>query len=135
MENSKETGRSEVSPAWSELDLDVNQLVSEMIGRLADKWTLLVLETLAENGRTRFMELGRQLPGISQKMLTQTLRQMECDGLVQRTVYAEVPPRVEYELSSLGVSLGEALCGVWKWAEAHIQAVHAARERFASDAS
>lgn len=123
---------SEDSPEWSEIDPQVSELVNDIIGKVADKWTLLVLEALDENGVTRFKQLGRFVPGISQKMLTQTLRQMECDGLVQRTVYAEVPPRVEYELTPLGESLGEAFCGVWKWAEKHHAEIEAARQRFAA---
>lgn len=119
------------SPAWSELDPKVNALVNDIIGRVADKWTLLILEALDENGVVRFKELSRLIPGISQKMLTQTLRQMECDGLVKRTVYAEVPPRVEYELTPLGFSLGEAFCGVWTWAEKHYAEIEAARKKFA----
>ncbi|WP_199193344.1 winged helix-turn-helix transcriptional regulator [Blastopirellula marina] len=121
----------ESSPNWSAIDPKVTTLVNDIIARVADKWTLLILEALDENGVTRFKQLGRLVPGISQKMLTQTLRQMECDGLVLRTVYAEVPPRVEYQLTPLGESLGEAFCGVWKWAERHHAEIEAARKRFA----
>jgi DNA-binding HxlR family transcriptional regulator len=71
--------------------------VHELIGRIADKWTMLILEVLGEQGALRFTRLGEQVHGVSQKMLTQTLRQMERDGLVTRTVYPVVPPKVEYE--------------------------------------
>lgn len=98
---------------------EIDRLVEEIIGRIADKWTMLLLEALAQNGVVRFSQLAKLVSGISQKMLTQTLRQMEADGFVTRTVYAVVPPRVEYELTSLGESLGEAFCGVWQWAEAN----------------
>ena len=109
------------------VDPRVETLVNELIGRVADKWTLLVLEELEDHGTCRFTELSRRVPGISQKMLTQTLRQMERDGLVHRTVHAVVPPKVEYRLTTLGRSLGEAFCGVWLWAEANLAAVETAR--------
>ena len=96
---------------------EIDRLVDEIIGRIADKWTLLLIEALAQNGVVRFSRLADLVGGISQKMLTQTLRQMEADGFVTRTVYPVVPPRVEYALTPLGESLGEAFCGVWEWAE------------------
>ncbi|MNS08283.1 putative HTH-type transcriptional regulator YtcD [compost metagenome] len=114
----------------SETRPEVDALVREIIARVADKWTMLILETLEEHGTLRFSQLGKHLGDISQKMLTKTLRQMECDGLVARTVYAEVPPRVEYNLTELGRSLGAAFCGVWLWAEAHYDEVVAARSAF-----
>ena len=112
------------------VDPRVEMLVNDLIGRVADKWTLLVLEELEDNGVLRFTELARMVPGISQKMLTQTLRAMERDGLVHRTVYPVVPPKVEYCLTALGHSLGEAFCGVWQWAEANLAEVEAARTSF-----
>jgi DNA-binding HxlR family transcriptional regulator len=98
---------------------EIDKLVQKMISRIADKWTMLLLEALAQNGVVRFSQLAKLVSGISQKMLTQTLRQMEADGFVTRTVYAVVPPRVEYALTPLGETLGEAFCGVWLWAEAN----------------
>jgi DNA-binding HxlR family transcriptional regulator len=98
---------------------EIDKLVEEVIGRVADKWTMLLLEALAQNGVVRFSQLAKLVRGISQKMLTQTLRQMEADGFVTRKVYAVVPPRVEYALTPLGESLGAAFCGVWHWAEAN----------------
>ena len=95
------------------VDPRVEALVTELIGRVADKWTLLVLEELEDHGTCRFTELSRLVPGISQKMLTQTLRAMERDGLVHRTVHPVIPPKVEYRLTDLGHSLGEAFWGVW----------------------
>ena len=83
-------------------------------------------------GHHRNGELKRRIGGISQKMLTQTLRQMERDGLLVRTVHPVVPPKVEYCLTDLGHSLGEAFCGVWVWAEANLERV--ARARMAFDA-
>ena len=110
----------------------VTPLVNELIGRVADKWTLLVLEELEQGGTLRFTELGRRVPGISQKMLTQTVRNMERDGLLVRKVHPVIPPKVEYTLTELGRSLGEAFCGVWTWAEANLARVAAARDRFDS---
>jgi DNA-binding HxlR family transcriptional regulator len=114
------------------LDPRVESLVNELIGRVADKWTMLVLDLLAERGEMRFTQIGKAIPGISQKMLTQTLRQMERDGLLLRTVHPVVPPRVEYRLTPLGLGLGEAFCGVWLWAEANLDAVATARADFDS---
>ncbi|MBZ9646966.1 MULTISPECIES: winged helix-turn-helix transcriptional regulator [Sphingomonadaceae] len=114
----------------AEIDPRVERLVNELIGRIADKWTLLVLELLEEKGTLRFTAIGRQVDGISQKMLTQTLRQMERDGLLTRTVHPVVPPRVDYALTPLGNSLSAAFCGVWVWAERHLDTVEAARASF-----
>ena len=111
-------------------DPRVEALVNEVIGRVADKWTMLILEVLAEHGETRFTRVGELVGGISQKMLTQTLRRMEREGLVLRTVFPEVPPRVEYALSDLGFELGEAFCGVWHWAEANIDKIEEARASY-----
>ncbi len=109
---------------------ELDALATEIIGRVADKWTMLILEELHEHGVMRFSEIGRAVDGISQKMLTQTLRYMERDGLLTRTVYPVVPPKVEYQLTELGHSLGRAFCGVWLWAERHMQEIHASRAAF-----
>jgi DNA-binding HxlR family transcriptional regulator len=114
----------------SSSDPRVEALVNDLIGRVADKWTMLILEALAAGGTLRFTRVGDAVPGISQKMLTQTLRQMERDGLVTRKVYPVVPPKVEYALTPLGHGLGEAFCGVWLWAEANLEAIETARQRF-----
>ena len=119
-----------VAPDGHEVDPQVDALVNELIGRVADKWTLLVLEELEQGGTLRFTELGRRVPGISQKMLTQTVRSMERDGLLTRKVHPVIPPRVEYTLTDLGHGLGEAFCGVWTWAEANLARVSEARGRF-----
>jgi len=111
-------------------DPKVEALVNDLIGRVADKWTMIILEVLAEHGELRFTQLSRRVSGISQKMLTQTLRQMERDGMVTRTVHAVVPPRVDYRLTDLGGSLGAAFCGVWIWAEENLTRVEQARSRF-----
>src|SRR5271166_328648 len=82
-----------------DLDPRIEALVNDLIGQVADKWTMLVLEVLAEKGELRFTRLSESVEGISQKMLTQTLRHMERDGLVTRTVHPVVPPKVEYKLT------------------------------------
>lgn len=105
-------------------------LVRDLMVRFGDKWSLRVMDELYEHGAMRFSRLRERLDGVSQKMLTQTLRQLERDGVVLRRVYAEVPPRVEYELTAIGTGLSEALCGVWEWAIAHEKHVAAARAAF-----
>lgn len=117
---------------YPETTLEVDALVHEIIGRVADKWTMIILEILEEHGTTRFTQIGKLAGGISQKMLTKTIRQMERDGLVTRTVHPVVPPRVDYNLTKLGRSLGGAFCGVWLWAESHHEEVQKARRAFAA---
>ena len=114
----------------ADLDPKIEALVNDLIGRVADKWTMLVLEVLAEKGELRFTRLSELVEGISQKMLTQTLRQMERDGLITRTVHPVVPPKVEYKLTHLGLSLGAAFCGVWVWAAENLNQVEQARREF-----
>ena len=111
-------------------DPKLEALVREIIERVADKWTMLVLEVLEEHGVVRFTRLGELVGGVSQKMLTKTVRQMERDGLVTRMVHPVIPPRVEYELTELGRSLGEAFCGVWIWVEEHSDEIERARKTF-----
>ena len=96
---------------------EIDDIVLHIIGRVADKWTMCVLEVLEQNGTLRFSRIAQLVGGVSQRMLTKTLRTMEGDGFVIRKVYAEVPPRVEYTLTELGTSLCAAFCGVWTWAE------------------
>ena len=126
-----ETARRRIAQTPPEdIDPRIENLVNELIGRVADKWTMLILDILAEKGELRFTRLGEFVGGISQKMLTQTLRQMERDGLVTRTVHPVVPPRVEYKLTELGMSLGAAFCGVWIWASENLGRVDDARRDF-----
>lgn len=113
----------EVSPA-------VEALVRDVIGQVADKWTMLILEALEEHGTVRFTQIGRIVGGISQKMLTKTLRQMECDGLITRKVHPVIPPHVDYTLTEIGGELTAAFCGVWVWAETYHAQVEAARAAF-----
>lgn len=108
---------------------NIEELVRELLGRIADKWTLVVVDELGEE-TLRFSQLQRKIGGVSQKMLTQTLREMERDGLVERQVYPEVPPRVEYRLTKMGYSLGEAVCSIWKWAAKNREEIEKARSKF-----
>ena len=116
--------------ADAEIDPALEKLVIELIGAIADKWTMLVLEVLVEHGELRFTRLAEHVTGISQKMLTQTLRQMERDGLLTRKVHAVVPPKVEYKITELGLTLSAAFCGVWVWAAANLKTVQTARQKF-----
>ena len=101
---------------------------------LSDKWTLLMICALS-GGPRRFGELRRRLDGITQKMLSQTLRSLERDGLVTRTVYATTPPSVEYALTELGASATKLLDDIRDWAESHVWEVVAAREKYDSRAA
>ena len=112
------------------VDPVLDGLVRDIIGKVADKWTMLILEALADHGTLRFSDVGRKVGDISQKMLTKTLRQMEADGLVQRVVHPVIPPHVDYSLTPMGQSLGGAFCGVWLWAEAHHSQIEASRRAF-----
>ena len=114
----------------ADCDPKVEALVNDLIGRVADKWTMIILEVLTEHGELRFTQLAKRVRGVSQKMLTQTLRGMERDGMVTRTVHAVVPPRVEYRLTDLGASLGAAFCGVWIWADDNLAQVELSRKAF-----
>jgi DNA-binding HxlR family transcriptional regulator len=113
---------------------DWNVLVSTCpsrtsLARIANKWTAMVVIALADR-RLRFGELRTVVDGISGKVLTDTLRDLERDGLVERRAYAEVPPRVEYELTALGRTLHEPLLALSRWAEEHIAEVLVARETY-----
>lgn len=101
----------------------------QVLDLIADKWTVLIIGLLEGDPR-RFSELRRAIEGISQKMLTQTLRRLERDGIVTRTVYAEVPPRVEYELTPLGKTLCVPITAIRDWAGTHIDAIQAAQTAY-----
>ena len=103
--------------------------VSEILARVGDKWTVLVVGVLG-NGAKRFSEIRRNLGSISQRMLTLTLRGLERDGLVTRTVYPSIPPRVDYELTKLGRSLLEPVSAMGLWARQNRATIEAARRRF-----
>jgi DNA-binding HxlR family transcriptional regulator len=101
----------------------------EILASVANKWTVLVLAVLTD-GTTRFNALRRRVQGVTQKALTQTLRDLERLGLVSRRIYAEVPPRVEYSLTALGHSLVKVLDNIREWTEHHAADVMLARQKF-----
>ncbi|GAA2640874.1 helix-turn-helix domain-containing protein [Streptomyces vastus] len=107
---------------------------NQLLARLSDKWVSLVVAALA-SGPMRYSDLGRRIGGVSPKMLTQTLRALERDGIVARTVTPSVPVRVDYELTPLGMNLCSLLVAVKDWAELHIEEVIEARERYDAEAS
>jgi DNA-binding HxlR family transcriptional regulator len=102
----------------------------EILARVGDKWSVYVIHVLGDAGTLRFNELRSRVNGISQRMLTVTLRGMERDGLVTRTVYPEVPPRVEYALTRLGATLRQLVRGLVEWSGAHLAEVDAARAAY-----
>lgn len=105
------------------------RVVGTVLARIGDKWSILVVMTLTDGPR-RFNDLKRTIGGISQRMLTFTLRGLERDGLVSRTVYPTIPPRVDYELTPLGRSLQAPVQALGSWAFANLPAIQAARTRF-----
>jgi len=100
-----------------------------VLDRIGDKWTVLVIGALVD-GPLRFTALRQRVGGVAPKVLTQTLRAMERDGLLTRTVFAQVPPRVDYALTDLGVSLGGPIAVLTDWAEEHVGRIVAARDEF-----
>ena len=122
--------RQEISELPPEADLArADSLAREIFSDIANKWALLIIEFLGQR-TMRFNELRREIDGISQRMLSVTLRHLERDGLVCRTVYAEVPPRVEYCLSPLGHTLLATIQALVSWTEAHQQEIAEARAAF-----
>ena len=115
--------------ACGSLPIEHGDFVRELIDRIGDKWTLLVIANLRD-GALRYTELQHAVPGISQRMLTLTLRQLERDGLLERTVHAEVPPRVEYELTSMGETLIDTSITLLRWALENQPAIEQARAEF-----
>ena len=108
---------------------DECRAVSEVLSRVGDKWTILVVNELGPGPR-RFNEIRKALGSISQRMLTLTLRGLERDGLVTRTVFPTIPPKVEYELTALGRSLLVPMSGIGLWARQNRDAIQKARQRF-----
>lgn len=104
--------------------------VAPVVDIVFSRWTTPILWLLHERGRQRFVELERRLTSITPKVLTQRLRQLERDGLVARTYHAEVPPRVEYEITELGASLGPLFAHLATWADAHLPEVDRARHAY-----
>lgn len=103
--------------------------IRNILARISDKWSLLVMHQLISSGTLRFNALQRSLPDVSQKMLTNTLRNLETDGMLTRTVYAEVPPRVEYALTERGRSVWPHIDNLVRWAKENMTAILADRAR------
>lgn len=108
--------------AWPE----ESAFIREVLDRIGDKWTVLIVTTLSDEP-LRYSDLQASVPGISQRMLTVTLKALECDGLLTRTAFAEVPPRVVYELTDLGSSLADAVMALAAWAATHHEQAAARR--------
>ncbi|MGU3359462.1 winged helix-turn-helix transcriptional regulator [Methylobacterium sp. M6A4_1b] len=129
-----ETGLAERFAVWQGLGLDPHRCpVRDVLAHLGDKWTTLIIAVLA-GGTRRFGAIHRAIPDISKRMLTQSLRDLERDGLVTRRVYPTSPPSVEYSLTPLGGSLLVPLAALVAWAERNHPAIHAARTRFLAEA-
>ena len=109
--------------------------VRDVLSRLGDKWSMLVLITLKANGTMRFSDIARSIGDVSQRMLTVTLRHLETDGLVERCVFPEVPPRVEYTLTQMGQSLMPHLENLVAWAEEHEEVILSRRAGYKDEKS
>ncbi len=105
------------------------RVVAPLLARIGDKWSMLIIRLLGDGPR-RFNEIKRLVDGISQRMLTLTLRGLERDGLISRTVYPTIPPRVDYELTDLGRSLWEPVAALGQWVAVNQEEIRRARERF-----
>jgi DNA-binding HxlR family transcriptional regulator len=133
--STRRSGRPRQLPPVSDVlgecvaDDEEGRRVREVLDRVADKWSMLVIVRLREGGTMRFGQLGRAVGGISQRMLTLTLRQLERDGLIIRTSYAEVPLRVEYALTDLGRSLTEPVIALARWALVNYPVIETNRAR------
>ncbi len=103
--------------------------MGDILNRIGDKWSVMVVGRL-RGGTMRFSQLLRAIDGVSQRMLTLTLRNLERDGLITRTVYPEIPPRVEYELTALGQTLTGPISALWDWASEHQDAIAVARQDY-----
>jgi DNA-binding HxlR family transcriptional regulator len=123
-------GRNRELPSCAEAHHDCD--FRDVLSRIGDKWSLLVILMLERmpNRRARFSDLKRTIPGISQRMLTATLRNLERDGMLSRHVFPEVPPRVEYQLTALGRELMKPVCGLVDWLERKWPEIRTARETF-----
>ncbi len=122
---------AEANAACEALDPGSETHVREMVTRMAEKWTLWTLAVLAEAGKPmRFSRVMDQVENVSQKSLTKTLRQLERDGLVTRVVFPEVPPRVEYEATELGLEMLEQVHPLWLWAVKNMDHFKAAQAKF-----
>lgn len=128
MQDSAGVGMAASVGPCASIPADRMDFVRQVLDRVGDKWSMLIIAVL-EGGPMRYTDLQRQIPGISQRMLTRTLRQLTDDGLISRTAYAEVPPRVEYALAPLGGGLNEIVRQLIGWAADHHDELRANRSR------
>lgn len=128
MRDNADTGMAASVGPCASIPVEHMDFVRQVLDRVGDKWSMLVIAVL-ESGPMRYTDLQRQIPGISQRMLTRTLRQLAEDGLVSRTAYAEVPPRVEYALAPLGGELRDIVRQLIRWAADHHDEIRANRSR------
>jgi DNA-binding HxlR family transcriptional regulator len=108
--------------------------VKDILNRVGDKWSMLTVIMLSDHGTLRFNELHQLIDGISQRMLTVTLKTLEADGLLERKMYPQIPPKVEYTLTTLGESLVPPLMTLYDWANAHMPEIKLSRQRFVKTA-
>ncbi|MDF2932736.1 MAG: HxlR family transcriptional regulator [Chryseobacterium sp.] len=125
---------AEIEVAWDDickvLTKDQDDLKRDILNHVGNKWSLFVIHALGIDGKMRFSILENHINGISQKMLTKCLRELERDGLISRTVYPEVPPKVEYELTSLGRGLLIQVTPLWLWIARHSNELNSARANY-----
>ncbi len=114
------------------IDIDKNCPVRNVLDRIGDKWSILIISLLGSNGTLRFSEINNFIGNISQKMLTVTLKTLEADGLVSRKIYPQIPPKVEYKLTDLGKSLLPAIATLTEWAAVNMPAILASRGKYAN---
>ncbi|WP_312746862.1 winged helix-turn-helix transcriptional regulator [Sphingobacterium multivorum] len=125
---------NEIAAAWDDickvLNKDQEDLKRDILSHIGNKWSLFVIHALGINGRMRFSNLESHIKGISQRMLTKCLRELERDGLISRSVFPEVPPRVEYELTELGKGLLVQVTPLWLWIARHTEELTSARTNY-----
>ncbi|MDR6513758.1 winged helix-turn-helix transcriptional regulator [Chryseobacterium camelliae] len=125
----------EIANAWDDickvLNKEQDQLKHDILNHVGNKWSLFVIHALGIDGKMRFTNLENHIKGISQRMLTKCLRELERDGLILRTVHPEVPPKVEYELTSLGRGLLVQVTPLWLWIAGNSNELNLARENYA----
>ena len=125
-----EGSREEITNYFSDEKKTNDCPITDVMSRLSDKWTMHTIIVLGKADRLRFTELKKKIHGISQRMLTVTLRTLEEDGLATRTIYPQIPPRVEYELTPLGRSLLVQMIGLSEWANENMEQIFRAREEY-----
>ena len=125
-------GNNEVTEIMKDPTNPVCRTISTLLSRIGDKWTVLVVSTLGD-GSKRFNELRREIPSVSQRMLTLTLRNLERDGIVSRAVTPTIPPRVDYALTNLGHSLLKPVTALSEWALDNVETIHTAQARYDMD--